>query len=1373
MKQGLLNILLFLFFLTGYSQDQALQFRRFDINDGLSSNQIKTIFKDSKGYIWIGTTHGLNRFDGHTNKVFLKIKNDSTSLHDNVINAIYESFDGKLWIDTPSNISIYNPKTGKFSTTDSLFNKNIPLPRSGYSTMFTDSKNNFWLIHGQNGIYCYDPNTDSVYLAQPGNHLMHYNIESVSVDKHGKFWLINSKPAIEVFDPNQFEVIKQYTNELNVIPPSQNQYNIHIDSAYNAWIYITQEDKGAFCFDTKTGKITRYHSQSKTNFISHNNVSALTSDKQGNILLGSDHGGLNVINKETGKINIYENIYGNSNSLSQNSITSILADDKNIVWIGTYKKGINFTHPELFNFEKYKLNPLRKNWLCSEDINTFAEDKDGNLWIGTNGSGLMFFNRNKKQFTCYTHNPNNTNSLSSDVIVDLCFDHNNTLWIGTYTGGLNSFDGKNFKRYTHNLQNKQAVLSNNVWAIFEDSDSILWIGSLGEGLAVFDRKTQTFRKIINPNDSLTASEFIMSICEDKNHTIWMATSYGVNSYNKQTKQFKRYLHNNSENSLSSNSTLDVYADSQNNIWVATLEGINILNQKTQNIRTLSIENGLPDNVALTILESNDNNIWTATPRGLANIIIQKANTDSVVYRIKNYDEKDGLHGIEFNEHAALKTKNGDLIFGGSDGFSIFKPENLLTDIHNYEIFLSELKVNNRIVEPGNEINNRVILKNTLAYTNKITLHHSHKTFSITFASINYLNPDKIIYHYTLEGFNSEWLSNTANHPEITYTNLNPGNYILKAYSSDIENMSKSETLSLQITVLPPFWRTKLAYSIYLINFILIIFYTLLLVIRRERNKFALQQERTEATRQHEMDMLKLKFFTNISHEFRTPLTLIISPIERLIKNTSDAHTHQQLKLINRNAKRLLNLVNQLLDFRKLEVQGLTLDLTQNELVSFCRDTVESFSDMAETRNIQLSFESNVESIYAWFDYDKIEKIIFNLLSNAFKFTSENGNIAFKLSLTSKNNKQGVNIEVKDSGIGIPLEKQNIIFERFVQNIPAGKQTTQGSGIGLSLTREFTQMHKGSIHVKSEPGKGSLFIIDLPLENESEINKMPDNAQKNNINKSSEQKQILTNNKNKLSKILLVEDNPDIRFYLKDNLKTEYRIYEAQNGEKAWELIPDLLPDLIVSDIMMPQMDGIELCKLIKSDKRTSHIPVILLTARTSDQHKYEGLETGADDYITKPFNFEILKLRIAKLIEQRINARKQFQKNFELVPSEIQITSLDEKFLGKVKELTEQNMHEPDFSVEKLSREIGISRAHLYNKLSSLTGKTPIEYIRIMRIRRAAQLLEKSQLTVMEVAYKIGFNDPRYFTKHFKSEYKMTPTQYIKKHAGKSSNSNE
>lgn len=1372
MKKTLINIVLIITVFATTAQNSKLQFKHLDINNGLSSNQVKAIYNDNSGFLWIGTVNGLNRFDGYKTKVFQKIKNDSTSLPDNTINSIHEDYLGNLWINTNSGITFYDPITEKFNSDHPIFHKNIEIPKTGFIDLITDSSKNFWIIHRQNGIYKYDYKNDSILHAHLSINSDLENINDVSIDKEGNFWLINSLMEIEVFDPVNFKIIKRYKGILKKIKFSANDYNIFIDNENEVWIFLVNDENGLYKFNPENNEVKHYSSKSLKYKISHDVISCLATDRFGNVLIATDHGGLNVVDKKTGSIAIYENDIGDKNSLSQNSITSLIRDNTDIIWIGTYKKGINYYHPDLFKFSTYTQNPTRKNWLSNEDVNTFAEDKKGNLWIGSNGGGLFYFDRHKNTFKTFKHDPNDPTSLSSDVIVDLCLDNEGGLWIGTYIGGLNYFNGNNFVHYIHNPDNIRSLPNNNVWSILEDSDNQLWIGTLGGGISIFDRETNGFNNFTpfpnNSNYNITNNpNFIMSISENIDKNIWFATAYGIDLFDKRMGRFMQFLRDEkSSNTLSSNTTLDVYCDSRGWIWIATRNGLNFYDPKSQKMTILGENNGILENNILTVLEANDGNMWVATPKGLTNIIITQNDRKEYKFSTKNYDEKDGLHGKEFNEHAALKTSNGELIFGGSDGFSIFDPANLANTNFNPKVLFNDLKIENKTIETGQEINERILLPSSLNHLKNITLKHFEKTFSVSFSAINYLNPEKTIFHYKLEGFNEEWTSTAYNKREVTYTNLSAGEYVFRLYAGNLDNSVHSDEIQLSINILPPFWKTKWAYLAYLVFIIIAILLTIKLIIRRERKKYLIKKERLETLKIHEMDMLKLKFFTNISHEFRTPLTLILTPLERIIKSTEKGNNKDQLKLIQRNAKRLLNLVNQLLDFRRLEVQGLTLEVREAELVSYCREATESFSDLSETRNIKLTFNTNLTELKASFDYDKIEKIIFNLLSNAFKFTPENGEVSVNLFVNENSNgTKAVVLEVKDTGIGIPKEKHELIFERFVQSLPEGVTVNKGSGIGLSLTREFVQMHEGTIQVESMPGVGSCFRVNLPLKNKFNLQQSENfiNRYKIKHNDLAEE-EIDEQNRNSVSscKILLVEDNPDIRFYLKDNLKSNYEILEASNGRLGWEIILEHMPDLIVSDIMMPDMDGIELCKTIKTDNRTSHIPVILLTAHTTDQHKYDGFENGADDYITKPFNFELLELRINYHIDQRQKKRKQFQQSYEIKPSEINITSLDDKFLAKVKAITEENMQEPDFSVEKLSSEVGISRAHLYNKLLALTGKTPIEYIRIMRIRRAAQLLVKSQLTVMEIAYKVGFNDPRYFTKHFKNEYNMTPTQYIK-----------
>ncbi len=618
----------------------------------------------------------------------------------------------------------------------------------------------------------------------------------------------------------------------------------------------------------------------------------------------------------------------------------------------------------------------------------------------------------------------------------------------------------------------------------------------------------------------------------------------------------------------------------------------------------------------------------------------------------------------------------------------------------------------------------------------------------------------------LEGFNNEWIQADGSSRKATYTNLYPGSYTFRVKASNNDGVWNEEGKTLKITILPPFWQTGGAFILYFFVILALLLLSRKMVLDRERMRYRIEEERREARRMHEIDMMKIRFFTNISHEFRTPLMLVISPLENLLKSISDPDNKKQLTLVWRNARRMLKLVDQLLDFRKMEVEELRLNLVKGDVILFLKDIADSFSDLSEKNKISFSFKSSPDRFEMLFDHDKLEKIMFNLLSNAFKFTPESNEIAIEVSVLSKGpgaDDQELEIKVKDTGIGIPKDKFDKIFDRFFQNDTPGVAVSPGSGIGLSLTREFVKLHKGIITVESEPHQGSCFTVKLPVVAPAgKSEEKPGLAALRPSIDAPHYESGMASAKpgHRRPTILLVEDNEDFRFYLKDNLRGFYDIIEASNGTDGWEKTESEIPDLVVSDIVMPGMNGIELCEKIKTDKRTSHIPVILLSAMAEEDNKLQGLGVGADDYITKPFNVEILLFRLRNMIATRDRFRKNFNKGIEVNPKEISITSLDETLIQKALDVVEQNMSNPDFSVEELSRELGMSRVHLYKKLSSLTGKSPIEFIRILRLKRAAQLLEKSQLTVAEVAYKVGFNNPKYFARYFKAEFKVLPSAY-------------
>lgn len=1359
-----------------YSQQAANQFRRIDAEWGLSNNHIHTIFSDSKGMIWFATVSGLNRYDGYAFRVFKNVPGDPSSLPENSIHRMYEDHLGFFWLFTTNRHFIFDPRTEKFGTDHELFHKNIPLPTDNISSVRVGRDSSLWISNSLSGVYHYHPAKDFI------THLQHEPDVSGSISSNGVTdvvfcntglaYLVNHSGVIDVVDPVSLAVIDRVyfsADELTTDPGRG--FRLFIDSDGDFWIYAAVYGDGVIYLDRKTGATRVVSANSKPYALSNNMVSGIEEDNEGLIWIATDHGGINVVNKRTQSISLILSQPGDVTSLSSNAVKAIHKSADGIIWIGTYKNGVNYYHERLYQFMLFRSLPYQQLQFFSNDVNCFAEDHLGNLWIGTNGNGLVYFDRAKNSFRTYRHTPGDSNSLSSDIIVSLCIDHKGRLWIGTYQGGLNSFDGRRFTHYRHRADNPSGISDDRVWQIYEDSRNRLWIGTLGGGLSMFDERTSSFVHHREGDFNSISSDFVLALNEDSQGNILIGTSAGLTVLDATTNRFQHYIHNeNNPSGLSHSSVLSILEDARGRLWIGTRNGLNLFDRERNVFKVFREADGLPDHNIITMLDDGKGDIWIATLNGLSNLLT--ANDGSITFR--NYDLLDGLQGLEFNEHAALKTSAGELIFGGGNGFNLFVPNNITGYERDFPVILTDFKLMNRSVGIGEKVNGHVVLNQAIGLSSEVSLRHNQNVFAIGFSALNYFHPERTRFRYKLEGFNNDWIETDSRNRSATYTNLNPGIYVFRVMASASDGSWSEHETTLTIRVIPPFYATSLAYFIYFVLFVLLILLLIFTIRRRERMRYMREQEKAEYYRMRDLDAMKTRFFTNVSHEFRTPLTLILTPLDKLMKEVQDATIREQLALIRRNAKRLLNLVNQLLDFRKLEVDKISLNKSYGDIVRFISDAFNSFVDLFESKNITCNFSSNTDRYMVHFDQDKMEKILFNLLSNAVKFTPENGQIDLRLCRCVPDSNGFVDcfngvgylkIEVKDSGIGISPERQERIFDRFFQVDDNASIINQGSGIGLSLTQEFVKMHSGTIHVESEPGKGSTFIVRLPLSDEvaarDELHAAPV------AEPDFESEDIAVNEEpgtqiNKKPLILLVEDNEDLRFYLKENLKQTFTILEAANGLEGWEKTLSAMPALVVSDIMMPVEDGIALCRRIKGDTRTSHIPLILLTARSANEQKLEGLEAGAEDYITKPFNYEILELKIKRLIEMRQSFQSAFSRKFEIKPGEIGITSLDEKFLNKALKIVEKNIGNSEFSVERMGRELGVSRGHLYNKILALTGKTPVEFIRLMRLKRAAQYLAKSQQTVSEIAFMVGFNDPKYFSKYFKDEFGMVPSEFAR-----------
>jgi signal transduction histidine kinase/ligand-binding sensor domain-containing protein/DNA-binding response OmpR family regulator len=1347
-------------------QSGAYRFQHLTVDQGLTHNEVTSFFKDSKGFLWIGTTAGLNRFDGYTVRNFVNDVRDSFSITNSYIQHITPFPHGKIGILTSSGLNIYDPKTEKFQPASKRMFKTLGLPDAPLNNIVSDHEHNFWFSYNTRGLWKVNEKTGSVqqitHREDDKNSIATDSVSGFSQDQQKNRWIIHANGIFEKITENG-KVL--YRNDFLFQENNHESfdYEIYADKAGDLWMYAANGVAGVYYYDIQKNTFTHAHQASADLKLNNNIVRSIAEDNAGRIWIATDHGGVNVYNKETKQITYITHRDEDDKSVGQNSINTLYKDNEGIIWVGTFKKGVSYYHENLIRFPLYKSSPANLLGLPFGDVNRFVEDDKGNLWIGTNGGGLIYFDRKSDRFTQYKYNPNDPNSLSNNVIVSLLIDSNKKLWIGTYYGGLNCFDGKKFKRYMNRPGDPGSLPDNNVWEIFEDSRDRLWVGTLSQGLNLFDRKTETFTQFKSGDLNSVHDNYISALHEDKEGNLWIGTARGIDVLMRQTSRFIHYNANaNDSTSLSDDGVLDILEDSQGRIWIATRGGLNYYDKKSKQFGVLTVDDGLPSNTVLTVLEDNFGNLWVSTPNGISHLTGKK-NDKEIKFNFHNYDEADGLQGKQFNENAAYKTSLGELIFGGANGFNMFKPEQLGMNQVPPKVVLSDFQLFQQSVRPGEATENGTLLPVSITESDHITLPYDKNFFTFEVAALNYFHPEKNQYRYTLEGLNSGWLNADSKSRRLTYTNLDPGDYVLKVKAANNDGIWSDEMTSLKITILPPFWKTKTAFLLYMMFLLAALFITRKLIQQREQMKFAIQQERQEAIRMHELDMMKIKFFTNVSHEFRTPLTLILTPIEKILRQTTDNDQQNQFRLIQRNAKRLLNLVNQLLDFRKMEVQEIRFNPSEGDIIQFIRETASSFSDLSEKKNIVFSFQTSTAELETLFDQDKLEKILFNLLSNAFKFTREHGKVSVTVTVVENSGEKWLIIQVQDTGIGIAADKLDKIFDRFFQNELPKSIVNQGSGIGLSITKEFVRIHGGTVSVESEIDRGSTFTVRLPITEVFEHAHVRAEAIETLepfLEWLPTQDDGTSPENGRKPTILLVEDNEDFRFYLKDNLKFEFKIIEAPNGLEGWQQALQQLPDLIVSDVMMPEMNGMELCKKIKQDQRVSHIPVILLTARTAEEQKLEGLQTGADDYITKPFSFEILISRIRNLIVQREKFHKAFPLQHEVKASELNITSLDAKFIDNAIKCVEKNVGNADFSVEDLSRQMGISRANFYKKILSLTGKSPLEFIRTIRLQHAAQLLEKSQLSVSEVAYSVGFNNPKYFARYFKEEYNELPSSY-------------
>ncbi|TKG90761.1 hybrid sensor histidine kinase/response regulator [Puteibacter caeruleilacunae] len=1377
-------------------------FNHLTYEHGLSSNVTNCILKDSQGFIWIGTDAGLNRFDGFDVKIYKHKSEDINTISNSVIRTLFEDSKGNIWIGTDRGLNIYNPNTQTFRHFLSEADKPGSISNNTISSITEDKNGDIWigtffglnkLTEWKNGI----PIFKRYYtLKNKTNSFNNNRIFCLYTDSKDNLWIGTEGGGLYLLAANNkrseaihFDHIYSRRNDGSELSESTvfcinelSESNLYIGTDHGFTILKKNNNK----YNTK-----HYIANNETNWFTENRVYSIVKDIKGKIWIGTFGGGLLQFNEVENSFRKYTNNIYDNKSISRNHVYALYPDRNGFLWIVTRETGIDYINPDIQNFTNINYHPDNKNSISSNIVKSISEDSDGNFWFGTYGGGLNKYNPRKYKYESYKLNPLETESISSNIIETTCIDHLGRIWLGTPTG-LNMFDPKKntFKTYKHNSSKPNSIVDASIWYILPAKDkSGLWIATYN-GLDKFDWASNTFLHFKNNAKLKTSLSYnnIRALLEDSKGNLWIGTwGGGLNKLNlNKTDQldsakFIHYRRNYSTtNGISSDLVNTLFEDSNGNLWIGTQEGLSKYNPTTDTFTNYDVSSGLADNIVKGILEDKYGELWISTQKGLSQL---NPNTN----KFHNFYYEDGIQGNIFNLSSCLVNSRGELMFGGNSGISIFNPDDVKLTSNPPKVYIEDLKVNNTRINPGDILKDRVLYSLNLNRTDKIKLDYNENVIGLKFSAIEFSHPEKILFSYMLEGVDKTWQTTTYQNRAITYANLEKGNYKFKVRVSNIYGDWSSATKTISFQIFPPWYKTVLAYLGYSLFIIGLVLFVGRLILIRIKIKRELDKEKSERKRQAELDQFKLQFFTNISHEIRTPLTLISGPLQKLIHRNSKmnkAQIDQQLFTINRSVSILTKLVNQILDFRKAENNSIQLQIRYSDICKQLRGHIDDFNDYATDKNLKLNWNSSFNSIHYWYDIDILEKVFYNLLSNAIKYTSAGGNISIYLKNpgeielprnTPHNKEDYFCFIVEDTGIGISDEDKKYIFERFYQ-INSANKNMPGTGIGLSLTKSLVEHHKGFITLESQLGKGTQFTVWLPATKSffapSEI--LTSNlADEQNV--SNEVHSIITtlnddtipdedalNTESKEYSILIVEDNADLRKFISDIFIQNYNVIVASNGQEGLINVEKHNPDLIITDIMMPIMSGIEMTKSIKKNINSSHIPVIMLTAKNTIDNEIEGLKTGADYYLSKPFNIKQLELVVNNTIESRIILQKKYSGFNIPKATDPNVLSLDEKFIIKVTQIIDDMISDPELSVETLASMVNITTVSLYRKIKALTGMSPNEFIRSYRLERASKLLVQKKFKVSEIAYEVGFNDPKYFGKCFKKTYGVSPSEYVK-----------
>ena len=1290
------------------------QFKNVDVKNGLSDNYVREITRDSYGFMWFATINGLSRYDGYVFKNYT-LRGQGTN---NDFFHVQESADKTLWVCSTNKVYTYDRKSDSIADNAKVVFSKIGI-NEDVRRVYVDDMKNLWVI-ASHSLYHY--NFKEKKLSSTSMQGKESIVDITS--RQGLTMLITSDGNIYRADPNNGKLQLENNTEIS----SYTRYvHAYLDTKQQLWIYTSHSSaQRPKCYSTTDHM---WVENAMTKLLDNWVITSMIDDSDGNLWVGTENEGAYICQimppVSSQRIDAFSSLGSH--------INCFYLDNDNTMWLGSAKLGVAYTNLGNTLFRMVSTGDY-------EDVSCITEDDSGNLWIGFDGGGVAM---KSSQGAVTVYNKQN-GKIMSDIVTCMTFDSKQRLWVGTYGEGVALMQNGAFRKVetTGKTDNRK----NYVKCITADDDGNIWYGTIDVGLMRLREDGSTM--VFGPDNTELKSSSVLSLATDKSNSLYVGTSDGFHVYDLKKQKFvttKELTEKVGREYITS-----ILVDSRNFVWIGTRNGIWVYRPQNNELTNITEKDGLSNTYIRSIVEDKYNNVWISTDNGITCITYLQSSDNS--FTCTPFFDEDGLRQASFFNDASCATHDGKCLIGSFKGYLEINPKHGLSCDNNREVVFTTLYIKGKEETVNGE---NGILRENIQLTRRIEVPYN-TNFSLTVSAMNHTLTQKIKYAYRIKGQGEEW--NIAPDNNIYFFSMPSGEHQLEVKAITPGN-DNGKISTLTIVIPPPFWRSTWAQLLYAALLAGGIALYVLRLKKKQAEKMEREKEKLKITQQYEMEENKIRFFTNISHDLKTPLTLIIAPLEKVLGESHDKSIKKELEVAWRNAKILLDEITQLLDFRKIDVGAEKLHTFHGDMVPFLQKTVQGFSQYAQSKNITLNTKINVSSMEMDFDENKMRRIIMNLLSNAYKYNRQNGTVEVTLSRQTLNGKEQMVMQVADTGIGISNKNKKHIFDRFYQEKAEEDSEYIGSGIGLHIVKEYVELHNGEISVKDNHPQGTVFTVVIPITSTAASAvaalKSEENVEDVNVDQPKEEQDTTPT-------ILIVEDNEDSRLFLQRSLSAEYNIIMAENGKEALEMMKERDVNLVVTDIMMPVMNGLELCSRIKNDILFSHIPVIMLTAKSTEENIVAGLKDGVDEYITKPYSLNILKLRIKKILQWSEDNHKQIAHGIAIEPSKITVSSLDQDLITKAIQEVEKNMQDPDFSVVQLSQAVGMTRGHLYKKLMAITGKSPIEFMRIIKLKRGHSLLEQGKTNISEVAFLVGYSSKQ-FSRYFKEEYGCLPSEFLRK----------